>query len=103
MDCQLHNQFGYLGIGVAHCNEIISPIPSELIVLSRFMTLYQYEISDVVLFATIGSVVGAIILYGVGDFCPQKNGKDHRKMGTYFGLKKQDVKRAEGWLIRRGT
>jgi membrane protein DedA with SNARE-associated domain len=101
------NQFGYLGIALLIAIEnIFPPIPSELILtFGGFMTTYtNMNIWMVVLFATIGSVVGAIILYGVGRLLPtEKMERIIGKWGHIFGLKKEDVKRAEGWFIRRGT
>jgi membrane protein DedA with SNARE-associated domain len=101
------NQFGYLGIALLIAIEnIFPPIPSELILtFGGFMTTYtNMNIWMVVLFATIGSVVGAIILYGVGRLLPtEKMERIIGKWGHILGLKKEDVKRAEGWFIRRGT
>lgn len=101
------NQFGYLGIALLIAIEnIFPPIPSELILtFGGFMTTYtSMNIWLVVLFATIGSVIGAIILYGVGRLLsPEKLEWVVGKWGHILGLKKEDVKRAESWFIRRGT
>lgn len=101
------NQFGYFGIALLIAIEnIFPPIPSELILtFGGFMTTYtNMNIWMVVLFATIGSVVGAIILYGIGRLLPmEKLEWLIEKWGYILGLKKEDVKRAENWFIRRGT
>ena len=98
------NQFGYLGIALLIAIEnIFPPIPSELILtFGGFMTTYtSMNIWLVVLFATIGSVIGAIILYGVGRLLsPEKLEWVVGKWGHILGLKKEDVKRAESWFIR---
>ncbi len=101
------NQFGYFGIALLIAIEnIFPPIPSELILtFGGFMITYTgMNIWLVTVFATIGSVVGAIVLYGVGRLLP--TGKLERVIGKYghiMGLKKEDVRRAENWFVRRGT
>lgn len=101
------NQFGYLGIALLIAIEnIFPPIPSELILtFGGFMTTYtSMSIWLVVLFATIGSVAGAIVLYGVGRLLsPEKLEWAVGRWGHILGLKKEDVKRAESWFICRGT
>jgi len=100
------NQFGYLGIALLIAIEnIFPPIPSELILtFGGFMTTYtNMNIWIVILFATIGSVTGAIVLYGVGRLLPtEKMERLIGRWGHVLGLKKEDVKRTEGWFIRRG-
>ena len=101
------NHFGYFGIALLIAIEnIFPPIPSELILtFGGFMTTYtSMNIWLVVLFATVGSVAGAIILYGVGRLLSvEKLEWIIYKWGYILGLKKEDVKRAENWFIQRGT
>ncbi|SHH74946.1 membrane protein DedA, SNARE-associated domain [Sporobacter termitidis DSM 10068] len=101
------NQFGYLGIALLIAIEnIFPPIPSELILtFGGFMTTYtNMNIWIVALSATIGSVAGAIILYGVGRLLTVERLEwIIGKWGHVLRLKKEDVKRAEDWFIRRGT
>ena len=101
------NQYGYLGIALLIAIEnIFPPIPSELILtFGGFMTTYtSMNIWMVVLFATIGSLVGAIVLYGVGRRLPvEKLEWIIGKWGHVLGLKKGDVKQAENWFIRCST
>jgi len=101
------NQFGYFGIVLLIAIEnIFPPIPSELILtFGGFMTTYtSMNIWLVILFATIGSVAGAIVLYSIGRLLPRKKIEwIIGKWGHVLGLKKEDVKRAESWFIRRGT
>lgn len=101
------NQYGYLGIALLIAIEnLFPPIPSELILtFGGFMTTYtSMNIWMVALFATIGSVAGAIVLYGVGRLLSvEKLEWIIGKWGHVLGLKKEDVKRAESCFIRRGT
>lgn len=100
------NQFGYIGIAMLIAIEnIFPPIPSELILtFGGFMTTYSsMNIWMVTLFATIGSVAGAVVLYGVGRLLtPERLEWVIDRWGHIVGLKKQDVKRAESWFTRRG-
>lgn len=101
------NQYGYLGVALLIAIEnIFPPIPSELILtFGGFMTTYtSMNIWMVVLAATIGSVAGAIVLYGIGRLLPvEKLEWIIGKWGHVLGLKKEDVKKAENWFNRRGT
>ena len=63
------NDFGYLGIALLIAIEnIFPPIPSEVILtFGGFMTTYSnINIIGVIISSTIGSALGAIILYWVG-------------------------------------
>ena len=65
----LMNQFGYFGVFLLIAIEnIFPPIPSEVILaFGGFMTTYtEMNIPLVILFATLGSVAGAIVLYFIG-------------------------------------
>ncbi|MDD4715651.1 MAG: DedA family protein [Oscillospiraceae bacterium] len=101
------NQFGYFGIAMLIAIEnIFPPIPSELILtFGGFMTTYtNMNIWMVALFATVGSVAGAIVLYGIGRLLPmEKLDWMIGKWGHILGLKKEDVKRAENWFVQRGN
>lgn len=62
-------QFGYLGVFLLIAIEnIFPPIPSEVILLfGGFMTTYtNLSIPLMVIAATLGSLLGAIVLYYIG-------------------------------------
>lgn len=62
-------QYGYIGIALIIALEnVFPPIPSEIILpFGGFMTTYtSLTIPGVIIAATIGSVLGAVILYGIG-------------------------------------
>ena len=66
---QMINQFGYIGIIVLIALEnIFPPIPSEVILtFGGFLTTYtKLNIWGVIFAATIGSVIGAVVLYFAG-------------------------------------
>ena len=63
------NSYGYLGVFLLIMIEnVFPPIPSEVILLfGGFMTTYtKLKIIGMVIASTLGSVVGALILYQVG-------------------------------------
>ncbi len=63
------NRFGYIGIFLLITLEnIFPPIPSEVILtLGGFMTTYtNMNVPGVILFSTLGSLLGAIVLYYAG-------------------------------------
>ena len=100
-------QFGYYGIALLIAIEnIFPPIPSEVILtFGGFMTTYTtMNIWLVVLFATIGSVVGAIVLYSVGRLLtPERLGRLIDKVGPVLRLKREDINKAEGWFNKKGN
>jgi alkaline phosphatase len=66
---QVMNEFGYLGVCFLIAIEnLFPPIPSEVILtFGGFMTTYtRLTVFGVIVFATLGSTIGAIILYWVG-------------------------------------
>lgn len=101
------NQFGYWGILILiFVENIFPPIPSEVILtFGGFMTTYSdMKILGVIIFSTIGSVVGAIALYGIGRLLTQERLEYilEGKIGRLLGFKKNDVKKTEEWFIKRG-
>lgn len=104
---QAMEQFGYVGILLLIALEnIFPPIPSEVILtFGGFMTTYaKLNVWGVILSATLGALVGAVILYKFGSiFTPEKleNWLDG-KWGKRLHLKKQDVNKAFQWFHKRG-
>ena len=66
---QIMGQYGCIGIALLIAIEnIFPPIPSEVILsFGGFMTTYSsLTLLDVIIASTIGSLIGAIVLYGIG-------------------------------------
>lgn len=104
---EIVNQFGYIGISLLiFIENIFPPIPSEVILtFSGFMTTYsEMKILWVIIFSTVGSVVGALVLYWIGTILTKERLEYilSSKIGKILGFKKQDVSNAEGWFERRG-
>lgn len=68
---EIVNKFGYMGIiSLITIENIFPPIPSEVILTfgGFATTISNITVLGVIIASTIGSVLGAIILYGVGRF-----------------------------------
>lgn len=104
---EIVNNFGYIGIIVLIAVEnIFPPIPSEVILtFSGFLTTYTgLNVWGVILAATIGAVVGAIVLYYVGRLLTNEklmNVLDGR-VGKILHFNKEDVRGALDWFNRKG-
>ncbi|WP_102338275.1 DedA family protein [Collinsella provencensis] len=101
------SQFGYIAIaGLILFENIFPPIPSELILpLSGFLvSKTSMTLPLVIAFATIGSVVGAYILYGFGRLLSQERleGFFDTKLMRMLGFHSDDVAKAIGWFDRKG-
>lgn len=104
----LMNEFGYLGIlFLIMIENIFPPIPSELILcFGGFMTnTTKLTIFGVVFVSTIGSLLGAIILYFIGKILNKErlikiiNGK----IGKILRLKAKDIEMADYWFDTKGA
>lgn len=99
-------QFGYIGIFLLIALEnVFPPIPSEVILtFGGFMTTYtNMTVVGVIIAATIGSVLGAVILYGAGYILNvDRLEAIIDKWGKYLRLKKEDVRKADAWFDKYG-
>lgn len=105
---QMMEEFGYFGVAFLIALEnIFPPIPSEIILtFGGFMTTYtSLNVWLVILMATIGSVLGGTVLYGIGRILDAE--KLERilsgRIGKILRLKPQDVQRAQNWFARKGN
>ena len=97
------NELGYIGIFLLITIEnIFPPIPSEVILtfggfLTTFSTMSIWKVS---VSATMGSVLGAILLYSVGRVLniERIDSFVDSKIGKKLGLKKEDIKKASKWF-----
>ena len=102
------NRFGYLGVaGLIGLENIFPPIPSEVILtFGGFMTTCtDITFTGVVVSSTIGSLIGAILLYGIGwilsydKLCRILSGKT----GKILHLYPEDIDKAVSWFDKRGN
>ena len=97
---------GYLGLTVLVALEnIFPPIPSELILpLAGFLTGQNRLSFPLVLVATtLGSLLGALLLYGIGMAAGQRGIRRlFERYGHWALLTSEDLTRAETWFDRYG-
>lgn len=101
------NDFGYLGIlGLIMVENIFPPIPSEVILtFAGFMTTYTSMTTyGVIFFSTIGSVVGAVLLYGLGRLFTHERLDSilSLKLVRMLGFKKEPVYKAIDLFATKG-
>lgn len=102
------NQFGYIGVFLLIAIEnIFPPIPSEVILLfGGFMTTYtRLNIIGMVIASTLGSVIGAIVLYYIGKIFNKDRLKKiiSGKIGKIIRLKPSDIDKADQWFDTKGN
>ncbi len=99
-------QYGYFGVFLLIALEnVFPPIPSEVILtFGGFMTTYtNLTPAGVIIASTLGSILGAVILYGIGLLVnvDRLEGWVDR-YGRFLRLKKEDIRRADAWFDRYG-
>lgn len=100
--------YGYIGIAVLIAVEnVFPPIPSEVILtFGGFMTTYTtLNVWLVIAAATVGSVIGAVILYGVGYMVNQEKLAQlfAGKVGRILHLKPEDICQSQKWFNSSGN
>ena len=112
----MYDAVGYVGVAVAVALEtIVAPIPSEVILpmagwkvsqsaldasIVEPLTGLAWNIPLAVAFATVGSVVGAVVGYGIGAW----GGRPLLdRYGRYVGIGAEDLDRADRWFERWGS
>lgn len=103
---EIMEQFGYLGIFLMMTLEnVFPPIPSEIVLpFGGFLTTYsKLTILGVITAATLGSVIGAMILYGIGLLIDvERIEKIIGRWGHILRIKKEDVYKADAWFDKYG-
>ena len=99
--------WGYLGVGLLIAIEnIFPPIPSEVILaFGGFMTtITELNTVGVIISATLGSTIGAIVLYLIGKILNKERLEKivSGKIGKVLRLKKSDIEKADKWFDTKG-
>lgn len=102
------NQFGYFGIFfLIFIENIFPPIPSEVVLLfGGFMTTYsKLGVALMIVFSTLGSIAGAVVLYYVGKILNKERLKKivSGKLGRILRLKASDIEKADHWFDTKGN
>ena len=105
---EIMNNFGYIGVFLLIAIEnIFPPIPSEVILLfGGFMTTYtSMNVVGVIIASTLGSLLGAIILYYIGKILNKERLKKiiTSKPGKLLILKPEDIDKADSWFDNKGN
>lgn len=95
-------QFGYFGVFFLILIEnVFPPIPSEVILLiSGFFSSYtSLSVFYMILASTLGSFLGAIILYYIGKIFNKERLKKivNGRLGKILFLKENDIDKADEW------
>ena len=101
------NSYGYIGVFLLILIEnIFPPIPSELILLfGGFMTTYtKLNIIGMIISSTLGSLIGALLLYKIGTIFSKEKLKIliSGKLGRVLKLKNSDIDNANKWFTYEG-
>ncbi len=101
------DRFGYWGVALLIAIEnIFPPIPSEVILtFGGFLTTYTAMTpAGVVLFSTLGSIAGAILLYALGRMLPPQRLRAilTGPVGRILKLEACDVEKAAQRFARKG-
>ena len=99
-------ELGYIGVFLMMALEnVFPPIPSEIVLpFGGFLTTTtNITVLGVIAAATVGSVLGAIILFGIGLLLDvEQLEKMIDRYGHILRIKKQDIKRADAWFDKYG-
>jgi membrane protein DedA with SNARE-associated domain len=97
---------GYVGVAVWTLLEnVFPPIPSEAILPVAGFLVSTGELSFVwvVVAATVGSVLGALLFYGLGAWLGDARLRAFvRRYGRWLALDESDLDEAEAWFNRHG-
>ena len=104
---EIVERLGYLGVALLVAAEnLFPPIPSEVVLGLAGYTASVGDASVVgmIIAATVGSVVGAWILYGFAAAVgPVRLRAITIRYGTWIGFGEADLDRAESWFDRRSA
>lgn len=101
------NHFGVLAVGALVFLEcVFPPIPSELILPMAGFLVHQTDMGlpGVIIAATVGGVLGAYILYGIGRVLSRERltAFFNTKPMRLLGFKTDDISNAIDWFDRKG-
>jgi membrane protein DedA with SNARE-associated domain len=85
---------------------IVPPIPSEVVLLLTGSNVEsgRFDLIPAILLSTVGSVVGALVLYGLGYWLSaDRMERLIARLGRFVGLKQKDVDRGFRWFERHGS
>ena len=100
-------RLGAVGVALLVILEnVFPPIPSEIVLPFAGFVAQRGDGSVIVMVfaATIGAVIGALILYGIAALIgPERLSAFIARFGRWFGVKPADLQRAEQWFDRHAV
>jgi membrane protein DedA with SNARE-associated domain len=97
---------GLVGVAVLIALEgVLPPIPSEMVLLLTGFNVEtgRFALVPAIVSATVGSVVGAWVLYGIGAWIRGERLELYlSKIGRWMGLSRDDVATGSAWFGRHG-
>jgi len=97
-------QLGYIGVALLVVLEnVFPPIPSEIVLPFAGFVAQQgsYSVVLMILAATVGSVIGALIMYWIAAIIgDERLHAFTRKFGKWVQIREVDLTRAEEWFDR---
>ncbi|MEY3806387.1 MAG: hypothetical protein RIR69_1199 [Actinomycetota bacterium] len=104
---EIIDKIGLLGVAfLVALESVVPPIPSELVLLLSGFNVDQgnFTLVGALVAATVGSVVGALILYALGAFVSEERMMWLlHKVGRFVGFTKKDIDRGFEWFERHGA
>ena len=101
------DKIGLVGVALLVALEsVVPPIPSELVLLLSGFNVDQgnFTLVGAVVAATVGSVVGALILYAMGALLSEERLMWLlHTLGRFVGFTKKDIDRGFDWFERHGA
>ena len=100
-------QLGALGVALLVILEnVFPPIPSEIVLPFAGFVAQRGDgsVSVMILAATVGAVIGALVLYAIAALIGQvRLAAFIERFGKWFGVKPTDLARAEAWFDRHAV
>ena len=94
---------GEIGVGVLVLSEnVFPPIPSEVVLGAAGVLINEDRLSlvPVIIWATVGSVVGALVLYSIGRALGPR--RSHAFLDRLPLVETEDVDKTFDWFARHG-
>lgn len=103
----LINKYGYFGIlFLVALENVFPPIPSEIILTfgGFSTTITNLNVFGVIAFSTLGSLIGALLLYYIGKILNKERLIKivSGKIGKLLRLKKEHIEKADYWFDNKG-
>ena len=104
----LMSKYGYFAVfALIAIENIFPPIPSEVILIGGgfLTTTIDMNLYIMIIAATLGSVIGAIVLYFIGKIFNKERLKRivSGKIGKVLRLKAKDIETADEWFDKKGN